>query len=38
MFICLLQIDPNNHAFLPFVFDAGGITTGSATVPFILAL
>ena len=38
MFICLLQIDPNNHAYLPFVFDAGGITTGSATVPFILAL
>ena len=36
--ICLLQVDPNNHAFLPFIFDAGGITTGSATVPFILAL
>lgn len=24
--------------FLPFIFDSGGITTGSATVPFILAL
>lgn len=38
LFICLLQVDESNHAFLPFVFDAGGITTGSATVPFILAL
>lgn len=24
--------------FLPFIFDSGGITTGSATVPFILSL
>ena len=38
MLICILQADPKNHAFLPFIFDAGGITTGSATVPFILAL
>ena len=38
LLICLLQVDPNNHAFLPFIFDAGGVTTGSATVPFILAL
>lgn len=38
LLICLLQVDPKNHAFLPFIFDAGGITTGSATVPFILAL
>lgn len=38
MLICLLQVNPENHAFLPFIFDAGGITTGSATVPFILAL
>ena len=38
MLICLLQVDEANHAFLPFIFDAGGITTGSATVPFILAL
>ena len=38
LLICLLQVDESNHAFLPFIFDAGGITTGSATVPFILAL
>lgn len=38
LLICLLQINPANHAFLPFVFDSGGVTTGSATVPFILAL
>ena len=38
MLICLLQADPKNHPFLPFIFDAGGVTTGSATVPFILAL
>ena len=38
MLICILQADPKNHAFLPFIFDSGGITTGSATVPFILAL
>ena len=38
MFICLLMVDGNNHAFLPFIFDAGGVTTGSATVPFILAM
>ena len=38
LLICLLQVDAKNHAFLPFIFDAGGITTGSATVPFILAL
>ncbi len=38
MLICMLQADVRNHAFLPFIFDAGGITTGSATVPFILAL
>ena len=38
MLICVLQADVKNHAFLPFIFDAGGITTGSATVPFILAL
>lgn len=38
LIICLLQVDPKNHAFLPFIFDAGGITTGSATVPFILSL
>lgn len=38
LMMCLLEIDVDNHAFLPFIFDAGGITTGSATVPFILAL
>ena len=38
LLICLLQVDESNHAFLPFIFDAGGVTTGSATVPFILAL
>ena len=38
LFICLLQVDPNNAVYLPFIFDAGGVTTGSATVPFILAL
>ena len=38
MFICILQANPENHKYLPFIFDAGGVTTGSATVPFILAL
>ena len=38
LLICLLQVDPANAPFLPFIFDAGGVTTGSATVPFILAL
>ena len=36
--LCLISIDKNMAQFLPFIFDAGGITTGSATVPFILAL
>ncbi|MCQ2742548.1 MAG: DUF1538 domain-containing protein [Bacilli bacterium] len=38
LIICLMQIDPNAQPFLPIIFDAGGVTTGSATVPFILAL
>lgn len=38
MLVCILQADVKNHAYLPFIFDAGGVTTGSATVPFILAL
>ena len=38
MLICLIAIDDDMRKFLPFIFDAGGITTGSATVPFILAL
>ncbi len=36
--ICLIGLDESTRKFLPFIFDAGGITTGSATVPFILAL
>ena len=36
--LCLISIDKDMAQFLPFIFDAGGITTGSATVPFILAL
>ena len=36
--LCLISVDDNMRQFLPFIFDAGGITTGSATVPFILAL
>ena len=36
--ICLIGIDPNKAELLPFIFDSGGVTTGSATVPFILAL
>ena len=36
--ICLIGINEQARPFLPFIFDAGGITTGSATVPFILAL
>ena len=38
MLICLIGIDDETRNFLPFIFDAGGITTGSATVPFILSL
>lgn len=38
MLICLISIDEESRQFLPFIFDSGGITTGSATVPFILAL
>lgn len=40
LLICLVCISPdaNKRAFLPFIFDSGGITTGSATVPFILSL
>ena len=36
--LCLISIDEDMANFLPFIFDAGGITTGSATVPFILSL
>jgi len=38
LLICLIAVDDTSRKFLPFIFDAGGITTGSATVPFILAL
>ena len=38
--IALVCVDPdvNKENFLPFIFDAGGVTTGSSTVPFILSL
>ena len=38
LLICLIAIDPKKAELLPFIFDSGGVTTGSATVPFILAL
>ena len=38
MLICLISINEDMAKYLPFIFDSGGITTGSATVPFILAL
>ncbi len=36
VFMLIALID--DGSFLPFIFDAGGLTTGSATVPFILSL
>ena len=36
--LCIISNDPDMANFLPFIFDAGGITTGAATVPFILSL
>lgn len=39
IFVVLTVRDKNDKSvFLPFIFDSGGVTTGSATVPFILAL
>lgn len=38
MLICLIALDETKRGFLPIIFDSGGVTTGSATVPFILAL
>lgn len=38
MLIFFIGQDETKRSFLPFIFDSGGITTGSATVPFILAL
>jgi len=36
--VALIAVDKDTQQYLPFIFDSGGITTGSATVPFILAL
>ena len=39
IFVVLTVRDKNDKSvFLQFIFDSGGVTTGSATVPFILAL
>lgn len=38
MLMIIVVMDPNKRIFLPFIFDSGGVTTGSATVPFILSL
>jgi len=38
MLLIFVAIDPEKSKFLPFIFDSGGVTTGSATVPFILSL
>lgn len=38
MTLCLICMDKERSKLLPFIFDSGGVTTGSATVPFILAL
>lgn len=38
MLIAIIAMDPEKSKLLPFIFDSGGVTTGSATVPFILAL
>ena len=38
MLLIFIAMDENKRVFLPFIFDSGGITTGSATVPFILSL
>lgn len=38
MLMIFVVMDPNKRHFLPFIFDSGGVTTGSATVPFILSL
>lgn len=39
MLICIIAIgDESKRMMLPFIFDSGGVTTGSATVPFILAM
>lgn len=38
MLLTFIVMDPSKASFLPFIFDSGGVTTGSATVPFILSL
>lgn len=38
MLVIFVMLDPEKSKFLPFIFDSGGVTTGSATVPFILSL
>lgn len=38
MILTLIAMNPEKAKFLPFIFDSGGVTTGSATVPFILSL
>ena len=38
MILFFVQLDESKKMFLPFIFDSGGVTTGSATVPFILSM
>ena len=38
LILMFVVMDENKKSFLPFIFDSGGVTTGSATVPFILSL
>ena len=38
MVLTLVVMNPEKASFIPFIFDSGGVTTGSATVPFILSL
>ena len=38
MLLTLVVMNPEKASFIPFIFDSGGVTTGSATVPFILSL
>lgn len=38
LILMFVVMDDSKKSFLPFIFDSGGVTTGSATVPFILSL
>ena len=38
MLLTLVVLNPSKSSFSPFIFESGGVTTGSATVPFILSL